>query len=105
MSSVMLVVVTEALAHDLRVDAGLQREARPRVAQIVHADASQARVAHRSRERATEAIGMQHRAVFLAEHEIVLLPEFAGGQVLFELALPVRTQCDDGLRVDTDAPA
>ncbi len=68
--------VAEPLGDDLDVDAGLERERRPRVADVMEADARHAVAGDAAIELARETIRVVRPAVGMAEHET---PVVVGG--------------------------
>ena len=65
--------MAEALAHHLGVDAGLQRQCRVCVAQVVQADARQSGGLQRLLEELDDAVGVPRLAV-LARKDMAIVP-------------------------------
>jgi hypothetical protein len=72
--------VPEPLLHNLRVDAFLEGEGGPTVPQIVQPDRRQAEPPHSVGKAAGEPFRMQHRAVDVAKHKIVIGPAWSDQQ-------------------------
>jgi len=66
--------VTEPLAHDFGVDAGLKGERGPSVTEIVEADGAHPGPLRRRCEGAREADRVELPAGLVAEHEVVVNP-------------------------------
>src|SRR5665213_4184034 len=96
--------VPESLADDLRMDTGLQCQRCPRMAKVVQTNGLDSGATCRRRERTREPVRMQRLADLAAEHEVVVLPELAGGQSFLELSTPMRTQHGDRLGIQGEGP-
>jgi hypothetical protein len=96
--------VTEALAHDLGVDAGREHVAGVRVPEVVEADSRERRPGNETVEELTHAVSVQGSAVRERKHEIQIGVPAAQHQPLLELGGAVATKRGDRLGIDVDRP-
>ena len=94
--------VPEAFAHDLRMDASLERECREGVAKVVKSDRGRTGHGDEASELAGEPIGMERPADLVAKDQIGgTVPGGTGSEVLLvvawldELATPQRCTSRD----------
>lgn len=105
MPSVMAMVEWPTFLVDSRMDALLERQCRPRVAQAVQREAGQAVLVDSPQELGAHGIGPEAGSVGLMEHEALVGEVGADEHALFEHHLAVIAEDGDGRVVEGDRPA